>query len=987
MASRELKVEIVGDASSLQKALGKASSSSSKLGGALKTLGKAAAIGVGAAFAGLAVTVKQGFDELEEGQQVAAQTAAALKSTGKAANVTAKDVETLAKAQSELTGIDDEAVQAAENMLLTFTAVRNEVGKNNDIFNQATVAVGDMATRMNNGAIPSAEQLSQTAIRVGKALNDPIKGMGALSRVGVQFTESQKKAITAMVKSGDTMGAQKLILAELTKEFGGSAKAAGETFPGQLAKLRNSFDDAAAGLSVLLLPALTGLVKFLSGTVIPAIQTATDWIGNFFDKFGEAKGIKGKLGVVADEFTNLGRNIVGGIRKVLFGYDQIGHLGYTQHVQGVGEKIAAEFQNIDWSAVGKRMVDGLVTGLEESGRIAKAMADRIMAGIRQINWEEVGAIMGPGLAAAIAVAFATLLDVGFWVRNWEAALAIALVAFGGVFGKLAGKLLAPLTRMGSDIVVTIAGAIEKFSPTLAAAFLRMMSALPGLLTAPFRALETAVRTFFGRLGGLAVFTMRVLGLTAVITALSGWAQDVARIIARVAADAYTWAKRIGANIVNGILDFLNSLRPRVMGKLAEIGSAIAAIAVSARAWAASIGAAIIDGIISGLSGLIGRLGSAIAGAVGGAISWAKGHVGSTAEEHASKEIGWPIAQGVLRGWIEGTRDLPQKLAETTRNAIDAAARAVEAAKGALTAAFQELTSEALAAFDKLSSQIETRTEKLIRQQDERRAKAERQAALAEARAGLAAAQAAQAALTPGEGEDPAAFAARVAAANQAVIDALKAVEEAKFQIQRAADLRRAEQERKALENRRELQRRHFEEELEKLQNRLLRGELTQQQANERLIALFKKYEIPFKKAAISLGSALAEGLREAADEVGRQAAAVRNEIMRHLSNIVVRINVDVVVPDKPDRDNTPGRQHGGPVRAGSPYVVGEAGPELFIPRQSGYIAPSVGGSGGGLGGGISLNFYGTTVGSSREFEDTVRRAIYDVNRRNPRLAI
>jgi hypothetical protein len=320
------------------------------------------------------------------------------------------------------------------------------------------------------------------------------------------------------------------------------------------------------------------------------------------------------------------------------------------------------------------------------------------------------------------------------------------------------------------------------------------------------------------------------------------------------------------------------------------------------------------------------------------------------------------------------------LAETTRNAIDAAARAVEAAKGALTAAFQELTSEALAAFDKLSSQIETRTEKLIRQQDERRAKAERQAALAEARAGLAAAQAAQAALTPGEGEDPAAFAARVAAANQAVIDALKAVEEAKFQIQRAADLRRAEQERKALENRRELQRRHFEEELERLQNRLLRGELTQQQANERLIALFKKYEIPFKKAAVSLGSALAEGLREAADEVGRQAAAVRNEIMRHLSNIVVRINVDVVVPDKPDRDK---RQHGGPVRRGSAYVVGEAGPELFIPSANGTIIPNGRGSAGGVGGNIVLNFYGPTVGTSRDFQDTVRRALYDVQRRNP----
>ena len=34
----------------------------------------------------------------------------------------------------------------------------------------------------------------------------------------------------------------------------------------------------------------------------------------------------------------------------------------------------------------------------------------------------------------------------------------------------------------------------------------------------------------------------------------------------------------------------------------------------------------------------------------------------------------------------------------------------------------------------------------------------------------------------------------------------------------------------------------------------------------------------------------------------------------------------------------PGRQHGGPVSAGRPYMVGERGPELFVPSQSGSVA-------------------------------------------------
>lgn len=61
-----------------------------------------------------------------------------------------------------------------------------------------------------------------------------------------------------------------------------------------------------------------------------------------------------------------------------------------------------------------------------------------------------------------------------------------------------------------------------------------------------------------------------------------------------------------------------------------------------------------------------------------------------------------------------------------------------------------------------------------------------------------------------------------------------------------------------------------------------------------------------------------------------------------------------------------GRQHGGPVERNTPYVVGEAGPELFIPQLPGMVVPNNlldrlatsarggGGAGGGGGGGISV---------------------------------
>lgn len=46
----------------------------------------------------------------------------------------------------------------------------------------------------------------------------------------------------------------------------------------------------------------------------------------------------------------------------------------------------------------------------------------------------------------------------------------------------------------------------------------------------------------------------------------------------------------------------------------------------------------------------------------------------------------------------------------------------------------------------------------------------------------------------------------------------------------------------------------------------------------------------------------------------------------------------------------PGKAIGGPVQGGKPYIVGERGPEMFVPSRSGSIVPN-----GGLGGGMTIN--------------------------------
>jgi phage-related minor tail protein len=161
-------------------------------------LAKAGVLAAGAAgVGGLFVTLKAGISEFTQSTKVAAQTAAVIKSTGGAANVTAKHVDSLATSIMKYSGIDDEAIKSGENMLLTFKNIRNEAGKGNDIFDQSTKILTDMSVALGGDA-------SKNAIRLGKALNDPVKGVTALTKVGVTFSDAQKKTIKSMVDMGDT---------------------------------------------------------------------------------------------------------------------------------------------------------------------------------------------------------------------------------------------------------------------------------------------------------------------------------------------------------------------------------------------------------------------------------------------------------------------------------------------------------------------------------------------------------------------------------------------------------------------------------------------------------------------------------------------------------------------------------------------------------------------------------------------------------------
>lgn len=212
-----------------------------------------------------------------ESEEAEMKLGAVLKATGNAAGYTREQLVQLSNELQNTTKFEAETTQGAMGILASFRNVRGES------FIDATKAAQDMATVLGT-------DLNGAAMQLGKALNDPVAGINALKRSGVTFTESQEEMINALVKSGDVMGAQKIILEELKNEFGGAAEEVGKTFSGRMEQMVNRFGDIKEDLGAIiisllepLLPVVDAGMSLLEG-MVPIIEA----IANGFLMLGEA---------------------------------------------------------------------------------------------------------------------------------------------------------------------------------------------------------------------------------------------------------------------------------------------------------------------------------------------------------------------------------------------------------------------------------------------------------------------------------------------------------------------------------------------------------------------------------------------------------------------------------------------------------------------------------------------------------------------------
>lgn len=303
-------------------------------------LGKSMAV----AFAGgFAITkgvdlFKDSIDQAREAIKVQNQTAAVIASTGGAAGISAVQVEELGKKIGNLDGLNHDAVQSTENLLLTFRGISG-VGGDKSIFARATSEVQDMSVAMK-------EDGKSAAIQLGKALEDPVKGVGALRRIGVMFTEDQKKVIESMVRTGNVAGAQGVILDEVAKEFGGSAAAQADP----LKRLGVQWKLIEEELGLKLLP----VVNKLAAGLAVLLPKALDLLGAGFHKLEGAVHdvISGfKLGVdtpgLSHSFwADLGHDVSVFIEAFRTGSSAVKASGFAGIVQDIGVDVRQAVDDI-----------------------------------------------------------------------------------------------------------------------------------------------------------------------------------------------------------------------------------------------------------------------------------------------------------------------------------------------------------------------------------------------------------------------------------------------------------------------------------------------------------------------------------------------------------------------------------------------------------------------------------------------------------------
>lgn len=852
MASRRLQVEIIGDSSSLTRALGK---SSTATGGFGKSLLKTAAI-TGAVIGGfrlLTGAIGGSVRAAEEAEVAQKRMQAQLRALGIDYQAHAKTIDTVLQKQSNLSAFDDEDLQ---NSFTALARVTKDVNKALDL----NALAADIAR--GKGIDLSAATMLVTKAAMGQ--------VGALKRQGIEIdkvtaahdalgknaTQAQKDA----AKAADLAATKQKALALLNQKFAGQAEAYGKTAAGAQERFKVALENLGEVIGGKILPAMT-----------PLIQATTDFIN--------AAAKSETLAAILD---------------------------------GVGAAVGRVLEDLKGLIEPTKEVVGF---FKDHKTITQALTVTMI-----------------GLTAAVIAYEIVEKAVTKATQAWMAAqLALSVVLRASPIG----LTIVAVALLAAGLVI-----LWKTSDTFRAK-----------MTAAF----DAVRPAWNRLSAAAVAAWNAIRpiIDNIVRVVRGMVDLVAGIFTGDWARAWSGLKQVALGGWNLFKAWMFTLPTMVLG------------------WSKDIGSAIIKGIAAGMGAL---------------LQWLLDQAGALVSKVKDKLLFWSsppeafgkhVTQRLLEGMVEGIKANQAKLLAAVREALDQAKQVVLDMRESFRAAFDDLVSAALAAFDKLAEGAETATEKILRLREAARAAKEIADAVKEAQAAYeAAVGAAIAGQAQKEGESDEEYQARLYALGAAIVAAQESLDAALYAQQTAALEKRAEAERTAQDEKDARRRQNLVDELADAEAYHEKHKTSTAAFLLALKRILAKYHIPMQQAGAIIGFALAHGLRSAFDEVTAAAQALTQAIKDEFEKLKIVVSIELSAKDK-----KPGkpkgltmRAGGGPVLAGMPYIVGERGPELFLPRQSGSIIPS--GNTYAMAGGVSIVVNAPNyVGDKRDLAEAMQEVV------------
>ncbi len=248
MAQKTLSVKLSLNDKQFQSALKKSTRQLKRFGASMQRTGRTLSRNLTLPLLAFGVVSVRAFDKQAK---AIAQVEAGIKSTGGAAGFTSEKLQKMAsELQAKTLFGDEEILKGATSQLLTFTNIAGEQ------FARTQVAALNLATRLDG-------DLKSASIQLGKALNDPIANLSALSRSGIQFSEEQKKVIKELAETNRLAEAQTLILDELQKQYGGAAEAAAQAGAGGFKQLQNTLGDISEDFGKIIVDGIEPLKNTL----------------------------------------------------------------------------------------------------------------------------------------------------------------------------------------------------------------------------------------------------------------------------------------------------------------------------------------------------------------------------------------------------------------------------------------------------------------------------------------------------------------------------------------------------------------------------------------------------------------------------------------------------------------------------------------------------------------------------------------------------